>query len=169
MLRRRRWRCRRGKLLLRGRGKRRVEWLLRRRRRASVVLLRSCRATRRWWLGGSSGHMRRRSLGVGGRRCSRVSGTDGRLGAGRWSISGPRRGRRSRGDLHPSHLVGDLLHCGWRPVVLGIGRGVRPRHVHISWVVWLRHSRPGRCLCHRWGTILHVSLTVTVLIVLLRC
>lgn len=166
MLRWRRRYRRRGELLLRGRGERRVEWLLRRRRWASVVLLRSCGATGRWRLGGSRGHGRR-SLGVGGRRCGRVGSTDGRLGAVRWSISWTSWGRRSRGDLHPRHLVRDLLHCGWRPIVLRIG-GVRPRHVHSSRVVWLRHRRPGLCLRHRWGSILHVPLTVTVLIILLR-
>lgn len=85
----------------------------------------------------------------------------------RRSISWPRRGWRSRGDVHPSHLVSDLLHWGWGPIVVGIGR-LWPRQVHSSWVVWLRHSRPGWCLCHRWGSILHVPLTVTVLIIWLR-
>lgn len=42
----------------------------------------------------------------------------------RWNISWPCRGRWSRGDLHPSHLVGDLLHCGWGPIVLRIGEAL---------------------------------------------
>lgn len=47
-------------------------------------------------------------------------------------------------------------------------RGVWPRQVHSSLVVWLRHGRPGWRLRHEWGSIVHVALTVTVLIVLLR-
>lgn len=87
----------------------------------------------------------------------------------RRGVSRSSRGRRPRVDLHPTHLVSDLMHCGWGTIVLRVG-GVRwPCHVHPCLVVWLRHSRPGWCLCHRWGPILHVSLTVTVLIIRLRC
>lgn len=38
-----------------------------------------------------------------------------------FTISWPCWGWWSRGDLHPSHLVSDLLHCGWRAILLGIG------------------------------------------------
>lgn len=88
MLRRRMWRYRRGELLLllllRGRGKRGIEWLLRRRRWAAIILLRSCGAAGRWRLGGSRGH-RGWGLGVGGLGCGRVPSADRRLGAVRWS------------------------------------------------------------------------------------
>lgn len=83
-------------------------------------MLRSCRATGRWWLGRGRGR-RERGLGVSGWRCGRVGGAGRRLGAVRRSISWPRRGWRSRGDVHPSHLVSDLLHWGWGPIVVGKG------------------------------------------------
>lgn len=161
-------RRRRGELLLRGRGVRRVEWLLRRRRGASVVLLRSCRAAGRWWLDRGRGGGGGRGLGVRGRRGSGVSGAGRRLRAVRWSVSGPGGGRRPGVDLHPGHLVGDLLHRGRGPVVLGVG-GLLPRQVHSSLAVWLRRSRPGWRLCHERGSVLHTRLTVTVLIIWLRC
>lgn len=82
-----------------------------------------------------------------------------------WSVSWSCRGRRARIDLHPAHLVSDLMHRGWGPIVLRIGGVGRPRHGHPCLAVWLRHSRPGRGLCHRRGSILHFPLTVTVLIV----
>lgn len=58
-----------------------------------------------------------------------------------FTVSRPSRGRRSRVDLHPCHLVCHLLHCGWRAVMLGVG-WVWPWHVPSSRVVMLRNSRP---------------------------
>lgn len=60
-----------------------------------------------------------------------------------FTITGPCRGRGPGADLHPSHLVGDLLHGGRGAVVLGVGGGVLPGQVHGPLAVWLRHSRPG--------------------------
>lgn len=85
----------------------------------------------------------------------------------RGSVSRPSRGRRSSTDLHPAHLVCDLLHCGRRAVVLGIGlRG--SRQVHGPLVVRLGHRRPLWSLGHGRGSILDTALSLAVLSVGLR-
>lgn len=58
-----------------------------------------------------------------------------------FTVSWPGRGRWSRVDLHPCHLVCHLLHCGWRAVMLGVG-GVWSWHVPSCRVVMLRNRRP---------------------------
>lgn len=60
------------------------------------------------------------------------------------TISLPSRGRRSRVDLHPWHLVCHLLHGSRRAVVLGVW-GVRSRQVPSSRDKLLSSSRPKQC------------------------
>lgn len=86
----------------------------------------------------------------------------------RGSVSWTSRGRGTRVDLHPAHLARDLLHCGRRAIVLGIGGLRGSRQVYGPLVVWLGHRRPLWSLGHGRGSILDAALSLAVLTVGLR-
>lgn len=98
-------------------------------------------------------------MAIGKGRGSGVGRTDWRLGALGGSISRAGRSGRAGGYLHPGHLIGDLLHGGRSPVLLGVG-GAGPRQVHGPLVVLLRQRGPGWGLGLRQRSVLGIPLCI---------